>query len=300
MKNPKIKTRFFGFFRLSAVAATLVFAFSLFIAAPAPAKNGENQAEAVDDNAQGKTQSIRARWGNPARRGEIDQVVLPPAVNKAYFVSPAAEGEEDGSESRPWKNVSKAFRSLGPGDRLVLMPGTYGPIMVGQGCADGQTDMPIEVLARVNAVITGKDETPSVEVRKAHWHFYGLEISPGKARGAAFMTYGTGARHILLDRSHLHDGLGDGVVVGPHSRDITIANSHIHRFGHPDKAPDAYGIRILPGVRDIRITGNKIHTNFAGPYTVVGPERHPGDREGNPLDAADGIVFKDNKMKKNW
>src|SRR5680860_860175 len=42
-----------------------------------------------------------------------------------YYVSPEGDDDEHGNESRPWRTILKANRTLRPGDTAYLMDGEY-------------------------------------------------------------------------------------------------------------------------------------------------------------------------------
>lgn len=265
----------------------------------------EPKVEAVQVAQGGPPPGVVRGGGGPGRTHrddvppEITEYKLSiPAPKRIVYVSSGAREEGDGSRAKPWMNLAAALTQLIPGDRLVMLPGRYrGPLVIGETCKDGTSEAPIQVFAEVDGVLHGRKAEPALEVRRAHWVFEGFEIIPGDGGGAGFATYGPGAHDITLHKSHLHNGFGDGVFIGPHSQRVTVANSHIHQFGPRGggkkkakrNGAGGVGVRIAPGTREISVISNQIHHNRGEHVDVMTPQAMPKDREGKTLLPAEQI-----------
>ena len=232
-----------------------------------------------------------------------DELKLPPAKGRLVYVSAKAESSGDGSRERPWADLQAALRQLRKGDRLTLLPGEYqGPIGIGEGCADGTAQEPIEVVGRVNAVLRVRTPAPVVTVKRSGWSFLGLDIVAGEAATAAVEVLG--ARDLLFFRCHLHGGGGDGMLIGPESKGITLAQVHIHGFGRsggrPDQRREVIGLRIAPGTRGITVKGSKIQNIAGPPVKVLTPAEFGPGPDGKPYQPAAGVDLGNLETVANW
>jgi hypothetical protein len=228
-----------------------------------------------------------------------DELKLPPARSRTLYVRSQGDGPGDGSREQPWTDLQTAFSELRPGDRLVLLPGRYeGPYVIGEECADGTEELPVEVWGKINAVLRVSGEAPVLTVKRAHWHLIGLEIVPGKKGTAALEISGDGASGVRYDRGHARDGWGDGIIIGPGASNITISGCHLHHFGHERFNTEASAIVIRPGAQDIVIEDNKIHNMPSEPIRVITPEG-AASPDADPLAAA-SVVVRDNEIIENW
>lgn len=245
--------------------------------------------------------------GGPRGAGEgkavhPEELHLPPPPARQLFVSNRAPSEGDGTEARPWKDLQSALRKLQPGDRLVILPGNYaGSWAIDASCAAGSKEQPIEVHAKVNAVLKPDGNLPPLRVSQKGWTLIGLEIVPGKSTGPALEI--AGAQDLLISHAHLHDGRGDGVRIEPGSERITIEKSHIHIFGARGgpaaRRAEVTGLRIAPGTRDVVVRSSKIHNIAGPPVKVLTPEEYGAP--GTPrLAAATGINLEGLEQEANW
>jgi hypothetical protein len=249
---------------------------------------------------EGPARAATLRAGRPPRgSGHRDETppdltrhpIAVPTAERTFYVRRGADPGGDGSIEKPWRDAQEALCLLAPGDRLVFTPATYRPpLIVGEACKDGTAERPIQLFFAVDAVISGDSQEPLLEVRRAHWFVSSVEIVPGRGRGAAFATAGPGAHDVVLVDAHLHGGLGAAIAIEPGSARVTIANNHIHHFGHPKRAPDADGIVIAPGTKQIRVVANQIHHVRGEPIAVVAPANRPPGPDGKPLPAADVLL----------
>ena len=190
---------------------------------------GRQSLRALAPEAPGKT--------GTALRDHIEDLDLPPVAGTTYFLSADETPPlNPGTLERPWSDLQASFARLAPGDRLVILPGRYrGPFVIDEPAVDGTAERPIELLARVDSVFTGTNGEPVLEARKAHWVLRGFEIAPGNQASFGFATRGAGAHDIRFANGHLHDGLHSGILIGPGSARIQLADNHVHIFGPMDK-----------------------------------------------------------------
>lgn len=245
---------------------------------------------------------------------EPEEAKFPPASGRTFYVQPKesddvpTDDDATGTPDRPFRELRQALNNLAPGDRLVLLAGRYhGPFVVDDS-ADGTAERPIEVIARMSAVLYSRAESPVLTVKKAYWTFHNLEIEGGENAAFAFSTEGEGAHHVVLHDAHLHDGRHSGVLVGPGSSNVTISDSHIHIFGSvergkavdPNAAPSAFGIVIAPGTRGVRIERNRVHNIFGQALQTFAPNDYTFGPAGEQWPPAEPVTTVDNQFQDNW
>ncbi len=193
-----------------------------------------------------------------------------PVPRRILYVSAEAKEGGDGSEARPWKDLARAVCRLGPGDRLVILPGIYtAALSISDGCRAGTAEAPIQVFGE-EAFLHAAEGSVGVTATLPFWQFYHLQIVLGRPGSKGFATSGGRATDILFDRGHVYEGQGAAILVGAGSARVRITNTHVHQSG---------GVRIEPGAKDVTLAGNKIHHNFAGALAVTGGA--PGARVEN-------------------
>lgn len=179
---------------------------------------------------------------------------------RIFYASADAKTEGDGSAGRPWKELAPALCRLGPGDRLVLLPGNYaGSVEIGKACRPGRSDAPIQVFGE-EAFFHAAENSWAITVSRPFWHFFHMQMVLDRPGAKGFAVRGSEAHDILFDRGHIYEGSGIAVLVGAGSARVKITNSHIHQTG---------GIRIEAGSRDIELHGNKVHHNLDASLRIV-------------------------------
>ena len=211
------------------------------------------------------------RGAGAGRAEHPEELKLDPPKGRLLWVASRGESGGDGSEARPFNDLQAALRQLRPGDRLVMRPGRYfGPVRIDESCAEGTGETPIELYARVDAVLEGRNGEPVLTVARRGWKLIGLEIEPGREGGPALVA--AGAKDLVVYKGHFHDGWGDGVWIEPGSERVTFDTTHIHIFGPrggpPEKRSGVVGLRIAPDTRGIAVVASNIH-NIAGPPVKV-------------------------------
>jgi parallel beta-helix repeat protein len=175
-----------------------------------------------------------------------------PAVASVRYVSPRGSDRGPGTASRPWRTLGRAIRAAGPGDTVVLRPGTYGR----RGDAnlfarDGSESMPITV----RGVAAGRPPTilGSVKIAASHLRFWRLVFAgpTGRVKPAAPDNPGGQNVQIAIDAdgraiedikiqrcvvrdSHWHAGIYVANATG-----VRIVGNYIHDNGDPSDPKQA-------------------------------------------------------------
>jgi hypothetical protein len=163
-------------------------------------------------------------------------ILMPAAVGKDYYLSPAGSDSNPGSMEKPWQTLAKAggFK-FQPGDRLLLQGGAEftGPLVL--GADDSGTEgrrVVVTSYARGTASILGgtgraisSDGCDYVEFRNLK--LVGAGRKTGSTASGLYLAH---ARGSVVDRIEVSGFRGSGVeMLGV--RDVRITNVHAHENG---------------------------------------------------------------------
>ncbi len=194
-----------------------------------------------------------------------------PEPRRSVFVSPEAAPGGDGTRMRPWRDLQAALEALGPGDRLVLLPGSYdGPITVGEACRDGAEGSPVQVVAEDGAVLRAHGDGAVLTVARGFWSFRGIVIEPGRSTSFSGVHLAPAARDVVFDLGRLRGGKGPGIGIASGAQRITISRCDISGFWRGG-AKVSHGILVNARVHELTVAGNAIHNNQGCGIFVAGP-----------------------------
>lgn len=269
-------------------------------APPQPSSSGDAQLvaklEAARPGGKGKG---KQRKDDDANKRRAYKAAIP-APKRTFFISAKAEPDGDGTEARPWRDLQTSLCRLEPGDRLVMRPGNYrGAFVIDDTCKAGTAEAAIQVYAEEDAIITaGTKGQASLTMRKPFWVLEHIEIMGGKGREPAIVIEGPGAHDILLNDLHPHNGWTHGIVIGREARRVTLANSHIHNFGHPAHGKTGGCVYVEDGAAEIALVGNNIHTSMAGAL-IAGGRTYGNKLPDGTVEAPPGVSLRENEIKDN-
>ncbi len=182
-----------------------------------------------------------------------------PEARRTRYVEAGASGPGDGTEQHPWKDLQEALCKLEPGDRLVLAAGIYtGSFRVSGPCLSGTAAAPIQVFSR-HAFLKSGGAGDVLTLERAHWQFWEVQIALLDSDATGLVVTGAEAHDIAVDQSHIYEGKGPAVRIGPGSSRVTLSNCHIHQSN---------GVRIDAGTSSVTLVNNHIHHNRAASVTV--------------------------------
>lgn len=168
--------------------------------------------------------------------------------DRLVFVSDRAARGGDGSQARPLQQLQVALNNARPGDKIVVQPGNYRPVVMR---TSGTPSAPIIIAAQTDgaerAVIdgTGRETRGLIEIR--------------------------GASHITVSGFRLQNAARDGIFVegtDEGERDIRILNNDIDTTGNSAIYVGGIVMRYVTKVDeyrlfDVLIQGNRMtNTNF--------------------------------------
>lgn len=138
-----------------------------------------------------------------------------------YYVSTTGANTSDGSQATPWRTISKAMKSIQPGDEVVVKAGTYNELVrikVG-GTADNYTVLRSEVPggAKIAPLAT---QDFGVHVNTNYVKLDGFEIYGANMAGVTAHL----VHHVTISNNVVHDNKGNGISA-TRSDFITIENN---------------------------------------------------------------------------
>ena len=197
-----------------------------------------------------------------------------------YYVAPAGSDTNPGSSGSPFRTLQKAAEVAGPGDTVVVRPGTYtGGSRIVSLSRSGEPGNPITFLSerRWGAILDGRDQS------LVAWYF---DAGVGYIRVEGF--------EIRDLREHGFDFYGGGV------HDITIVRNQVHHVGRncTDTSNGRTGASIGAGASRVTFDGNVWHHigRFAPGEQGCTPktEYYKNHDHGIYVENADRVTIKNN------
>jgi hypothetical protein len=215
-----------------------------------------------------------------------------PTYTRTWYVSPQGNDSAAGTESAPLRTIMRGVRAAGPGERVLVRPGTYAEaIRLDSAVRAGTAQAPIVLEGEKGAKLVQPSSTATgqVGIQRAYWTVRGFEIDLGGAIAYAVWFSGdtTGSR---LENVDAHGGRsGAGVSVHGGGHDVTIANSRIHDFHHY-QGKDSHGIIVQPTAKAVTVVNNEVWDTSGDSLQCWGPEGYSNDPP------ADGLLIEGNDM----
>ena len=179
-----------------------------------------------------------------------------PTRGATWVVANGGSDHAAGTDLAPFRTIARALLQAGPGDTVLVRPGTYRGFDV---AVAGRADAPIRVLGDPagGVVIDGRldqrRDTIHVQPGSAHVVLEGLTVSGSSgSRSAGILVDGVTTGPISVVRSRLTDNDGYGILVSE-SRDVTIWDSELDH--------DQTGVEVNGGGAGVVIRDDLIHDN---------------------------------------
>ena len=196
----------------------------------------------------------------------------------------------DGSRGAPWGNLQFALNQLKPGNRLIVLNGSYaGKYVIGADAVDGKQGAPISVYFSSDATLAGDPpgalcDSPVFSVERSHWRLNGLNLKPQACRVG--LSVGKKVAGLVIESAHISEGAGFALVVAPGASGIEAIDSHFHHLGSlegkdheflqegltPQRSPFA---AVKAPVNTLMMRGGKVH-NIFGPLAYFVDEDGSG------------------------
>ena len=190
------------------------------------------------------------------------------ASAESLYVVPGATGT--GTASNPFGRIADALALAGPGDQVVLRPGTYAErIRTLRGGSSASSRIVIRAERAGTALVTSAAGT-LLRVSHPFITVQGLVLDGRYARFDTVIVDST-ASDLLLQRVEVRRSTKDCVDVRA-PRNLVVDGAHIHHcLNAANGRTDAHGI-VAGAVRNLTIRNTRIHT-FSGDAVQLDPGR---------------------------
>ena len=207
-----------------------------------------------------------------------DNEYQPDSRINTYYVSKAGDDNSDGQTiDTPFRTIGRAFKVVGPGDTVLILPGIYHEELTLEGV--GNPDAPI--------IIRGEDRTAVLDGQKklniGIWLeqcinilIENLEIRNYTDIGiGVFLSSDLTLRHLTVHQNGTNAQLEDWEIEGygihaDESKKITIENNEVYQNGpQPQSMKNLMGTGINTfGLTDSVIRNNRCYENIGGGILV--------------------------------
>jgi hypothetical protein len=200
-------------------------------------------------------------------------VVAPSAYAAEYYVAPNGFDTNPGTSAMPFLTIQRAANAAGPGDRIVVRPGTYAGARFS---TSGTAALPIVVEAEPGAVVTAPGPLnangDNLWVRNASWvTIVGFEIHSAARSGIAVQAEPDAESHgVRLERNHCHDNGRWGIFTA-YAEGIQILDNECSYSGIE------HGIYVSNSSDNPVIRGNRCHHNNDSGVQINADPALPGD-----------------------
>ena len=149
---------------------------------------------------------------------------------ETFHVSPQGSDKGSGRRGSPWRTLERALedRRLGPGDVVVVAPGTYdGPVKIVRG---GAWRRPVILRGEPGAILRNPEPGPVVRIQtRDPIVLEGFTIRPSAGLGVLVSQSGPGT---VLRRLHIEGGGAEGIRIED-SRGVRVERSSVQasRYG---------------------------------------------------------------------
>jgi parallel beta-helix repeat protein len=217
------------------------------------------------------------------------------AAGSTYHVDPGGSDDDPGTASKPWKTLQHAADHVGPGDTIVVHPGTYAGMRIETPGAPGNW---ITVTAAEPNSVTidrpGPDNVhdSNVELERweggpiAYWVVEGLEVRDAPSWGIDVRGSSSAhAHHIKIRRNHVHHNgvkaAKTGIFFG-FADDVWVVQNNSHHNGE-------HGVYLSNSGDGFTVKENRLHDN----------ERCGLHMNGDISQGGDGVIS-DGTIEGNW
>lgn len=198
----------------------------------------------------------------------------PFAYTREWYVATSGSDSNDGSQSKPFRTISRALSAVHPGERINVMGGSYAEhVGIMGSVAAGTATAPIALQGYSNPILTvGSGSWAMVEVQKPYWLIDGFEIDAGGANHAG-VSFSDSTQGDVLSNCDVHSGTaGAAVAIVSNATGVRVDHNHIHDYWVTGQ--DAHGVLVEWTTRNSTITNNRIHDVSGDSVQCEGPETY--------------------------
>jgi hypothetical protein len=211
-----------------------------------------------------------------------------------FHVAKTGNDANPGTAAAPWATMTKAVRTLRPGQAAYVHAGTYSEHLDLSIGVDGTATAPIRLMGapgEAKPVLLGSRDNTMISASRAYWIFDGLDVNANKWRSAAVHVR---SHHVAVRNSLLHNGQGPyGVGVSGGARDVLIAKNKIYDYLWyvSGARKDSHGVDVMPDSERVLIQQNEVY-NTTGDGVQCKGVAESGFGTMDPRD----VVIEDNRL----
>lgn len=186
-----------------------------------------------------------------------------------YYVDPNGSDTNAGTQSSPWKTVSKAMPQLVAGDTLSLNSGTYTtPVDITKS---GTATQPITVRPTTSNVTIDIKQVSNVAFKVSGSYVHVSGITVANSKWAGFQITGS---HIVLDGVTATQTKSHGIIIS--GTDTTVKNSSVYETvneNNPVSESNGWGsgLKVERNAQKILLENNRVYNNYGeGIATTMG------------------------------
>jgi hypothetical protein len=167
---------------------------------------------------------------------------LPLSRGTAYYVAPNGQDSNPGTLARPWETITKAVRTLRPGQRALVRRGVYRENV--QLSRPGTATRPITLSAYPGERPVISHPAGPLEIDTGYWRVRGFVLERAKGTSSTNVYFESGAHHVELSASEIRYSQDQGIFSEEETRNLHILRNRIHDngLGHVSGQHQSHGI----------------------------------------------------------
>jgi hypothetical protein len=167
---------------------------------------------------------------------------LPLSRGKTFYVATNGRDSNRGTRAQPWRTITKAARTLGPGQRVLVRRGTYRENVQLERSGTAAQPITIEALPGERPVIT--HSSYPLEIDAAYYRIRGFLLERARGTSSTNVYFESGAHHVELARNEIRYSQDQGVYAEEETHHLHILGNRIHDngLGHVSGQHQSHGI----------------------------------------------------------
>jgi hypothetical protein len=187
---------------------------------------------------------------------------LPRSTGRTFYVSPRGSDANPGTRARPWRTIGRAAGRLRPGQRALVLGGTYRENV--EVNRSGTARQPITIAAFPGARPVIESAGNPLGIEGSYVRIRGFVIQGARGTSTTNIYLKSEADHVELARNEVRFSQDQGIYSEEETSDLFIVANRIHHNGidHRPGQHQSHGI-YLEG-RNHFVANNVIHDHREG------------------------------------
>jgi hypothetical protein len=216
---------------------------------------------------------------------------IPPSTGRTFYVALDGRNRNPGTREQPWRTIQKALNTLRPGQRALVLAGTYTENLAFRRA--GRRRAPITVAANPGDTVILHAASPiegnwyPVQISGSYFRLHGFVIENGRGTSDANVYLQEGANHVEVSGNEIRNGQDSGIFTDSATSYIYLLRNRIHDNGlnHQPGQHQSHGI-YLEGSHDL-VANNVIYNHAYGFGIQIYPANHDTVVTDNTIAASD-------------